>query len=411
MTNTVLEVNAVSKRFRRGQLHDSLRDLLPSLGRRLIRAGAAPEHSVLDFWALQDVSFTVEEGEAFAIVGGNGAGKSTMLKLLSRIMRPTSGAVSVEGRLSALIEVSAGFHPDLTGRENIYLNGAILGMSRSEIARRFDEIVAFSGLEQFLDTQVKRYSSGMYARLGFSVAAHVDADVLLIDEVLSVGDYLFQRKCVERMNEVIRGGTTVVFVSHNLKAVTELCHRSLLLERGRVGMIGPTTDVVRTYLSRGGVRHDVKPGQPVSIVSVTVEGPDGTAIGLPSGGRARVTVDAHALTDIDDVTLLIQVADEQQYALFDTCSQRLGAGPLSIRRGETAKCVFDLDLELAEGTYYINAYIHQYVTGTTYDRWDTAATFFVRGTPSMRGVVNLHPRLTSCAVCAASAIQAPVSAG
>ncbi len=219
MSDAALEIQNVSKKFRRGEIYDSLRDLIPALTGRMFRARADGELDKRDFWALNDVSFDVKQGEAFGIIGDNGAGKSTMLKLLTGIMRPTKGRITVRGRLSALIEVSAGFHQDLTGRENIYLNGAILGLKRDEITRRFDEIVAFSGLEAFIDTPVKRYSSGMFARLGFSVAAHVDPEVLLVDEVLSVGDYSFQRKCIERMDQIILNGTTVVFISHNLRAV------------------------------------------------------------------------------------------------------------------------------------------------------------------------------------------------
>src|SRR5713226_6449515 len=251
MTDTVLDVQRIFKKFRRGELYDSLRDLVPALARRLVRRERIRQFDQREFWALEDVSFNVRRGEAFGIIGGNGAGKSTILKLLTGIMRPTKGSIRVAGRISALIEVSAGFHPDLTGRENIYLNGAILGMKRDEIRQRFDAIVDFSGLEEFIDTPVKRYSSGMFARLGFSVAAHVDPDILLVDEVLSVGDYLFQRKCVERMHSVIASGATVVFVSHNLREVANLCKRSLLLERGAVHMIGPTAEVIRTYFSRG----------------------------------------------------------------------------------------------------------------------------------------------------------------
>src|SRR5713226_1598391 len=251
MIDNVLDVEGVFKKFSRGELHSSLRDLIPALTQRLVRRERPQRLEQCEFWALQDVSFSVRRGEAFGIIGANGAGKSTMLKLLTGIMRPTKGSIRVAGRVSALIEVSAGFHQDLTGRENIYLNATILGMTKEEIKRRFDAIVNFSGLEEFIDTPVKRYSSGMFARLGFSAAAHVDPDVLLVDEVLSVGDYLFQRKCVERMHSVIASGATVVFVSHNLREVANLCKRSLLLERGAVHMIGPTAEVIRTYFSRG----------------------------------------------------------------------------------------------------------------------------------------------------------------
>ena len=240
MDEIALQMDHVYKKFRKGGVYDSLRDLVPALTGRLIGGRRAPELSAKEFWAVRDVSFEVKRGEAFGVIGPNGAGKSTMLKLLSGIMRPTRGTLAVRGRLSALIEVSAGFHPDLTGRENVYLNGAILGMTRREVASRFDEIVAFSGLEEFIDTPVKRYSSGMFARLGFSVAAHVDPDILVVDEVLSVGDFVFQQKCIDHMTRVIRGGVTVVFVSHNLQAVASLCRRALLLDRGQAAAIGPS---------------------------------------------------------------------------------------------------------------------------------------------------------------------------
>jgi lipopolysaccharide transport system ATP-binding protein len=198
--NVAVTLDRVSKKFRKGQLHDSLRDLVPDLTRRLLGRGPVRSGELRgqEFWALKDVSFEVPKGEAFGIVGHNGAGKSTILKLLCRVMKPTQGHLTVQGRLSALIEAGAGFHPDLTGRENVYLNGTILGMSRSEIQRKFDEIVAFAGLAEFIDTPVKRYSSGMYARLGFSVGAHLEPDVLVVDEVLSVGDFCFRRRRLTR---------------------------------------------------------------------------------------------------------------------------------------------------------------------------------------------------------------------
>src|SRR5437899_930433 len=268
MGDNVLDVDGVFKKFSRGELHSSLRDLIPSLTQRLVSREQPQRLEQTEFWALQDVSFSVRRGQAFGIIGANGAGKSTILKLLTGIMRPTKGSIHVGGRISALIEVSAGFHQDLTGRENIYLNATILGMTKQEIKRRFDAIVDFSGLEEFIDTPVKRYSSGMFARLGFSVAAHVDPDLLLVDEVLSVGDYLFQRKCIERMNSVIASGATVVFVSHNLRAVSNLCQRSLLLEKGRVQMVGPTDDVIRRYCRRGQQRRVVDADSGVLLTDV-----------------------------------------------------------------------------------------------------------------------------------------------
>jgi lipopolysaccharide transport system ATP-binding protein len=240
-----VNVEGISKRFRRGERHDSLRDLVPAMLARLTGKDRAASRE--DFWALRDVSFKVAPGEAVGIIGPNGAGKSTILKLLTKILRPTEGRIDVQGRVGALIEVAAGFHPDLTGRENVFLQGAIMGMSRAEIARKFDAIVAFSGVDKFIDTPVKRYSSGMNARLGFSIAAHLDPDVLLVDEVLAVGDAAFQDQCVRRMQELIGRGMPLVFISHNLPAVLGLCTRVIVLDQGTILFDGDPATAVREY--------------------------------------------------------------------------------------------------------------------------------------------------------------------
>ncbi len=201
------------------------------------------------FWALKDVSFEVRRGEVLGLIGRNGAGKSTILKILSRITTPTAGEIDIYGRVASLLEVGTGFHPELTGRENIYLNGAVLGMTRREIERKFDEIVEFAGIEQFLDTPVKRYSSGMTVRLGFAIASHLEPEILIIDEVLAVGDAIFQRRCIDRMSEMARSGRTLLFVSHNMEVVPKLCTRAVLLEGGKLVASGLTRDVIETYLS------------------------------------------------------------------------------------------------------------------------------------------------------------------
>jgi len=396
MTDTVLRLDGVYKKFSKGELYDSLRDLIPAVTGRLLRGPSRDQLASREFWALQDVTFDVERGEAFGIIGPNGAGKSTILKLLSGIMRPTRGALQVNGRLSALIEVSAGFHPDLTGRENIYLNGTILGMTRAEIRRRFDAIVAFSELEEFLDTPVKRYSSGMFARLGFSVAAHVEPDVLIVDEVLSVGDYLFQQKCFERMNEILTGGATVAFVSHNLRAVSTLCSRALLLDRGRVITIGPSHEVIKSYLTRGNMAGEPQPERSIRITEVSIATPGVARLTFQTDEFVEITVEAAALRPHDDMSVVIGIVDENQYPVFDSCTQRLGAGPLSLKAGESLRCTFRVHLRLAEGTYHVNAYLHRYVTNRAFDRWLSAATFFVAGTPTVRGVANLAPSLVRC---------------
>jgi lipopolysaccharide transport system ATP-binding protein len=256
MTNLAIKIEAVSKRYRLGETHEN------TLSDRFARAlgslrGRAPPTPGEYFWALRDASLEVREGEALGIIGGNGAGKSTLLKILSRITSPTTGRAVLRGRLSSLLEVGTGFHPELTGRENVFLNGAILGMRRAEVQRKFDEIVAFSGVERFIDTPVKRFSSGMYVRLAFAVAAHLEPDILIIDEVLAVGDAEFQKRCLGKMNDVSRQGRTVVFVSHDMMAVQRLCTQVAWLSAGRVAAYGEPGKVISTYLEASQAPDDL----------------------------------------------------------------------------------------------------------------------------------------------------------
>jgi lipopolysaccharide transport system ATP-binding protein len=243
-----IDVEHIAKRYVIGGVQElGYKTLRDSLGNLFARGPKTP--SVREtIWALRDVTFSASEGEVIGIIGRNGAGKSTLLKVLSRITEPTEGRAVMRGRVGSLLEVGTGFHPELTGRENIFLNGAILGMPRAEIVRKLDEIVAFAEVTQFLDTPVKRYSSGMYVRLAFAVAAHLDTDVLIVDEVLAVGDASFQRKCLNKMEDVGKQGRTVLFVSHNLSSVTRLCPRAILIDAGRVLRDGPAHEVVRSYL-------------------------------------------------------------------------------------------------------------------------------------------------------------------
>ena len=287
-------VEGLGKRYRIGARrarYKSLRDVLAeaaSLPVRAVRslAGRAPSRSPLTtIWALRDVSFRIGHGEVVGIIGRNGAGKSTLLKILSRITEPTTGTAEIRGRVGSLLEVGTGFHPELTGGENIYLNGAILGMRRHEIESRFDEIVAFAGVEKFVDTPVKHYSSGMYLRLAFAVAAHLEPEILLVDEVLAVGDAAFQRKCLDKMEEVGERGRTVLFISHNMPAITRLCARTILLDDGTVIADGPSHEVVSMYLRSGlgtsaarDWEGDRPPGNDVvRLRAVRVLGADGLA--------------------------------------------------------------------------------------------------------------------------------------
>jgi lipopolysaccharide transport system ATP-binding protein len=244
-----IEVEGLSKRYRIGELqaaYGTLRESMTHAAKRLTGQEHRPGQE--EIWALRDVSFQLDEGKALGVIGRNGAGKSTLLKILTRITTPTSGRAEIRGRVGSLLEVGTGFHPELTGRENIYLNGAILGMKRREIRSKLPEIAEFSGVEKFLDTPVKRYSSGMHVRLAFSVAAHFEPEIMLVDEVLSVGDAEFQARCLGRMEDLGATGRTVVFVSHQLQAVAQLCDRAILLEDGRVVLDGPSADVVAQYL-------------------------------------------------------------------------------------------------------------------------------------------------------------------
>ena len=289
--DVVIGVEGLGKRYRlgtgSGERYTALRDVLATSAKNLFRRGsrAAKSESKSDaFWALKDISFEVKRGEVLGVIGRNGAGKSTLLKVLSRITDPTEGKVRLRGRVASLLEVGTGFHPELTGRENIFLNGAILGMSRAEIKTKFDEIVAFSEVERFLDTPVKRYSSGMYVRLAFAVAAHLEPEILIVDEVLAVGDAEFQKKCLGKMGEVARGGRTVLFVSHNMDAVNRLCESGVLLEQGRVVYTGVCREVVAQYLSGGRNtssfrewKDGARPGDDVvKLISVSATKRDGS---------------------------------------------------------------------------------------------------------------------------------------
>jgi len=322
MSANAIEVEGLAKRYVLGEDHTATLNLRETIVSGLKRIGhARPPRSEL--WSLRNVSFTVEQGAALGVIGRNGAGKSTLLKILTRITEPTAGVVRTRGAIGSLLEVGTGFHPELTGRENIFLNGAILGMTRHAIERTFDEIVDFAGVERFLDTPVKRYSSGMYLRLGFSVAAHLDADILLVDEVLAVGDTEFQRKCLGRMATVERQGRTVVFVSHNLDAIVRLCPMCLWLDQGRVAAIGPSSEVVDTYLAAGVQRtgrqtFEEVPDSPVAVRSIGVLNPAGACTAVLRRDEAfTVEIIFTINTFVPDVNLAILVQTRRGQRVLD----------------------------------------------------------------------------------------------
>ena len=367
-----LEVRGLGKRYRIGELaapstvRDAITDRLDKLLRRSAPQPAGPQ----DVWALRDLTLDVPEGTTLGIVGRNGAGKSTLLKVLARITEPTEGVSRTRGTVGSLLEVGTGFHPELSGRENVFLNAAILGMPRAAVSRQLDEIVEFAGVGRFLDTPVKRYSSGMYLRLAFAVAAHVEADVLLVDEVLAVGDAEFQRRCLGKMEDLGRSGRTVVFISHNLDAVTRLCASTLWLDAGRMRALGPTPEVVDAYLVEAtpdtGVRqYEEDPDSPVSVRAVRV----GSADGGP-GGRVRrtdrvlITVDLVVRERVPGLDLAVSVETATGIRLLDEAlSDTDGGGTTRLvsEPGQYRVCLTFPPL-LMPGEYVVNVW-----SGTTYE--------------------------------------------
>lgn len=388
MSADAIEVVGLGKKYLLGEReqYQALRDVLSSAPRRLVgRArrtngqSSARPHT----WALRNVDFAVPPGEVLGIIGHNGAGKSTLLKILSRITRPTEGRAVMRGRIGSLLEVGSGFHPELTGAENIQLNGAILGMSRSEIRDRFDEIVAFSGVEQFLQTPVKRYSTGMYMRLAFAVAAHLEPEILVIDEVLAVGDAEFQRKCIGRMNELSRGhGRTVLFVSHNLDAVKQLCPRSIWLDNGRVRADGPTTDVINGYLEQhvatatAGSWIDVRDARRIGTGEVRFERVrfDGTddPQGLPRpGGRLRVelVVTAHRPVKVSSLAVRVSMPGGPVLVVADPVID--SDLPMDLDVGTHRLQVEIESLMLSPGSYTIGLWLARGGSGRAWSVFDS----------------------------------------
>src|SRR5579883_336998 len=349
MSEYAVEFEHVWKKFRRGERYDSLRDLIPAATRRLFSREGLASLKPQEFWALNDVTFDLRRGDSIGIIGPNGSGKSTILKLLSGILRPEKGVVRVNGRSGCLIELGAGFHPDLSGRENVYLNGTILGMKKAEIDRKFDAIVDFSGLSDFLDTPVKRYSSGMNARLGFAIAAHIEPEVLIVDEVLSVGDYHFQEKCYTRMKQFTEDGTTLIFVSHNLAAVSSLCKSALLLKYGEPVYQGDVRTAIGKYYS---FYEEDGEGKAVRVVSSVLKdsGGNGREVFEP-GERARFSVVIEATAEIKDAHVAFYVHSQEGERLFLSTSGQHDTGMLNLAPGERVEVDFDLNLNLQGGIF------------------------------------------------------------
>jgi len=349
-------------------------------------------------WALRDVSFSVQQGEAVGIIGRNGAGKSTLLKILSQVTAPTSGIVKVKGRIASLLEVGTGFHPELTGRENIYLNGAIMGMSRAEITSKFDEIVDFSGVEKFIDTPVKRYSSGMYVRLAFAVAAHLEPEILVVDEVLAVGDAEFQKKCLGKMGDVAHEGRTVLFVSHNMNAIASLCNRCILLDKGAVGLDGETPAVTSFYQSSiyslaenvtdlSDVQRYGTGRARFESVRVLPVGRNNAALPyLVTGNDLKIELNIIAYSNIRDANVAIIIYDALGFRLIDA-NTALQNAFLSLAEGQAACVEFRLhNLLLKPGNYLLGLWIGQATYSEDIDGITHVTSFTVE--PDLEAIRN-----------------------
>ena len=372
---TAIEITDVSKRFR------LYHERYPSVKERVIHLGRVPYE---EFWALRDVSLEIKEGETVGLLGHNGSGKSTLLKCIAGILQPTKGDVRTVGRLAALLELGAGFHPDLTGRENVFLNGAVLGLPRRLIEQKFDEIVAFAELEQFIDNQVKHYSSGMFVRLGFAVAVNVEPDILLVDEVLAVGDESFQRKCLDRVKQFQRDGRTIIVVSHSPDLVRSLCDRAAVLDHGVVVGEGTPGVVIRTYREHllaapaavaedatGGAGLPAPPSERrnlrfrITSVDITSPRSTGTSYLLP-GDPLDVRIGFEAGEARDDVVFGIAIYDVEGKEIFGTNTEILGIGLGDLGASGAVAFIFD-SVPLLDGTYFVTIGITDHDGGVVYD--------------------------------------------
>jgi len=382
LVKPIIEVAGLSKRYRLGQFGArTLREEAERIWGRVRGRSAGVQNGKSEFWALKDVSFEVQPGEVVGIIGRNGAGKSTLLKILSRVTEPTSGEIRLRGRVASLLEVGTGFHPELTGRENIFLNGAILGMTKAEIRKKFDEIVAFAEIDEFLDTPVKRYSSGMYVRLAFAVAAHLEPEILVVDEVLAVGDAAFQQKCLGKMSDVARHGRTVLFVSHNMGVVNTLTQRCLYLEHGKIAAAGPSGEIVEAYLRKtmevprangkdlAFHRREINPDAPVRITGIRVNGHTNGNGALPTvelgqGFALEIELQVSRPVHGAHMTVAVKTLQGQRVTLIVSWDQDY---TLLLQPGRHVVTARVKDLPLAPGQYLGDIGIGQSVQSVAFD--------------------------------------------
>lgn len=378
MNKSIISVKNLGKKYnithQRGG-YIALRDVLTNIFKNPFKFAKNKTKQIIgletkeEFWALKDINFEVEQGEVIGIIGNNGAGKSTLLKILSRITPPTTGEIRLYGKVGSLLEVGTGFHPELTGRENIMLNGAILGIKKNEIIKKFDAIVEFSGIDKFLDTPVKYYSSGMYVRLAFSVAAHMEPDILIVDEVLAVGDAEFQKKCIGKMNEITKKeGRTILFVSHNMAAISNLCNRTIILDKGHIIKDGSTEDVIKFYLEKSSVKESRAPIKDMQrvpkaslrakIMDINILDKNGNDTDIIINGCEPITIKLIINSQIDDLqtSVQLQIADEwQNLSYLD--STITNEKYFILKKGlNEIECRIS-SLNLYAGEYHLNAYL------------------------------------------------------
>lgn len=387
----IIRVQGLGKRYHLGgptAAYATLRETIMDLARKPLRKnGNAPT----TIWALRDLDFEIAPGEIVGIIGRNGAGKSTLLKILSRIVEPTLGRVELYGRVASLLEVGTGFHPELSGRENIFLNGSILGMTRKEIERKFDEIVAFAEVEKFIDTPVKRYSSGMYVRLAFAVAAHLEPEILVVDEVLAVGDYRFQQKCLSKMHDVATHGRTILFVSHNMGAVSRLCERTILLNEGRIVSIGPTPDVIQTYtisntLDRVEYLQPTNPDKTMHLrrAAILKDGEMRAEVGYHENFSVHIEYEVNRAVAGGSIGILLYAAD----GACILASADFDAHPELLELREPGYYCADIDMPaqwLSNGRYVVHVQLSSAAGTEVYDRTEALVfTIVDTGTPGSK---------------------------
>ena len=415
MNDIAIQVENLSKRYRIGLKEGQPETLVAAMTgwlrsplanyrqlRRLSQFGEDGHDAEDILWALKDVSFEVKQGEVVGIIGRNGAGKTTLLKILSRITEPTSGRAVINGRVSSLLEVGTGFHPELTGRENVYLNGTLLGMTKAEVDHKFDQIVDFSGVEKFIDTPVKRYSSGMQVRLAFSVAVFLDPEILIIDEVLAVGDISFQKKCLDKMQEVTGRGRTVLFVSHNMSAIRRLCHRVILLENGKIIYKGDENKAIDKFISiseqNGDIRNRMGNGK-ARVTEVVFEQDDRQVKDIGVFEDVIIKLCIIAYDEIEDSIIGIKLLDRERNIVYATNSSIISTDPMPLRRGVNEMRFRLQKVPLQNGSYNLTVSIQPKGTGIFmyeyFDRVENIANFSVFGSDNNHGIVNIRTAILS----------------